>query len=221
MRLVTCSVVSCLVLIIPSLSISPMSAEAYDDKIWLPKAYESHYLKLVKATEQALALERCVEILDATIDLGQSTQERPMYRILCQQANNRSYTEMVDGVTFDTLTTPKPPPETEEQKALRLAEELAAKKAALVKRIRGCWQLCNAVLLERTQDMSSLTWMQAEQPIPTKQTDDYVVFTVDFNANGLSGEKLRYRARCKVYENHELDLQMGARANFEQKMPDL
>src|SRR5687768_15959346 len=91
---------------ISSLIVGGTPAFALDSqRLWLPTRYQTLYLPLVKAAETAESLDRCVTVIEGTIDLEQSRPEHPIYRILCRQENGRTYNEMVDGLTFATLTT--------------------------------------------------------------------------------------------------------------------
>lgn len=149
------------------------------DVLWLPKKYASHYENLIKAAEAAEAIDRCVEVVGATIDIEQSKPNHPKYRILCRQEDRRTYNEMVDGLSFDTLSTPK-----EEEKALE-------------KQIMQ-WKLCRDALNEKTRLMSKLEVLTEERPDPTSFNEEQTHYIIDFNGESMSGAALKYRADCLV-----------------------
>ena len=87
---------------------SKEEGEGYDEsRLWLPLKYERYYLKLKKATQSAFELDRCVKVLESTIDLEKSTSYAPFFKVLCRQPNGKTYIEIVDGTTFQPLTTVK------------------------------------------------------------------------------------------------------------------
>ena len=171
-------------------------------RLWLPAKYQANYLSLVKAAEAAEAIERCVTVVEGTQDLEQSRADHPIYRILCRQENGRTYNEMVDGLSFETLTTPKiiePVLTPEEQERLRLQEE-QRRLAEIAQQKATAWELCRQELLQRTRMMIDLQWQaDLESPMePVEFTEDLTRFTVDFNARSMWNEALHYSAECAV-----------------------
>ncbi len=187
---------------------------SFDDKsLWLPGKYGSLFLDLKKAAQSAENLERCVTILRGTIDLDDSTSGHPVYRFLCRQSNGRTYNEMVDGLTFETLTTiieVPVEPTAEELEALRLAEE-KRKQEALDARILHLWSLCEAELALKVRLMNDIQWITEFPAVPDEITDESAVFTVDFDAKNVQGAALAYRAKCRFSENDALNVRISAR----------
>ena len=187
----------------PSLSLD-------ESRLWLPKKYQTQYLSLVKAAKVAEALDRCVDVLEGTLDFGQSTKDHPVYRILCRQENQRNYNEMVDGLSFEPLTTveiPEPEISPEQQEARRKAEE-ARKKAEEELRKLNFWQMCHAAIMDRTKMMINLKWLSEPEPEPKSFDENGAVYEVNFNAESIWGKALKYRAVCEVSEQAGADLKL-------------
>lgn len=176
-------------------------ASAVDSqRLWLPVKYQTRYLDLIRAAETAEAIDRCVSVVEGTLDLEQSQPQHPIYRILCRQENGRTYNEMVDGLTFATLTTPKivePVLTPEEQERMRQQEEVR-RLAEIAHRKATAWQACRQELVNRTHLMMELHWAEdLDAPLePTEFTAEAARFFVNFNARSMWGEPLRYTAEC-------------------------
>ncbi|WP_394201192.1 hypothetical protein [Marinagarivorans algicola] len=78
-----------------------------EDKLWLPRRYQKYHLPLLRAAKVALAQPRCYEIKRGSLDLRQSEPKHAIYRFLCKQASGKTYSEVIDGVTFQSLV-PRP-----------------------------------------------------------------------------------------------------------------
>ncbi|MBC6905691.1 hypothetical protein DWB84_09505 [Saccharophagus sp. K07] len=150
------------------------------ERLWLPVKYQSLYLSLVKAAETAETLDRCAAVVEGTLDIDQSTPDHPIYRILCRQDNGLTYNEMVDGLTFTTLTTPGA------NQGNRWLEYV--------------WKVCRNQLMERTSLMTELTWITdlRSPPQPDFWEGNKVQFVANFDARGVRGERLQYAAECTV-----------------------
>jgi hypothetical protein len=177
------------------------SALAVDEqRLWLPVRYQTHYLDLVKAAEAAEAHDRCVTVMEGTIDLEQSRPEHAIYRILCRQESGRTYNEMVDGLTFATFTTPKvvEPELTPEQQELLGQQEEEHRMMEIARRKSDAWAVCRESLRERTRMMLELHWLvDLESAVePVVFDDEMARFVVDFDARGMAGEALLYSAEC-------------------------
>lgn len=190
------------------------AANAVDDKkLWLPSKYAKQFLELKKAAEAAEALDRCVDLVSGTIDLDQSKPNQPIYRFLCRQENGRTYNEMVDGVSFKTLTTvivePKEPTP-EELEAIRLAEE-KRKEEERKARIAHLWGLCEAKLKEKTRLMADVSWLEPFPPGPELLEEHKASFYIQFDAISMDGVALKYEARCKFSEEDRLRVKISGR----------
>lgn len=155
-----------------------------ENALWLPIKYQGHYIQLVGAAQAALDLPRCVEVKQARLDLRQSTPGRTMFRILCRQASGKTYTEMIGGEGFLSLT-----PE----------------KSSVV--------ACHKLLLEETQMMIDLSWVAdtSEAADGRVGPDGDEHYRWDFNAKALDGEMLHYSAECFVSAGGAPSLSINAR----------
>lgn len=164
------------------LAASAISHAADKNRLWLPVKYQPLYTSLLKAASVAEEVDRCQAVVEGTLDLDQSSPGHPIFRILCRQENGLTYNEMVDGLSFATLTTP---PDSEERRQIRA---------------RVAWQLCRTHLVERTQLMAELRWLTDLNAAvePAAITAEEVRFFADFDAKSLSRESLHYRGECVV-----------------------
>lgn len=184
--------------------VAPTLCVAVDpSSLWLPTKYQKNYVALLESAESAESLDRCENVLEATIDLEQSKKKHPIFRILCRQKNGRSYNEMVDGLTFETLTTPKvvvvelTP---EELEAQRLKEE--KRKKAEIKALKHTfWEKCQKVTQEKALMMTGLVWLTKEEPEPQSYTESIVsnaTSTVDDDNSSEDKEPSTSEVKTKV-----------------------
>lgn len=211
--LVRSSIFNKIPLLLLLVGFSPWVLALDDSRLWLPTRYQTLFLKLKEAALAAEAIDRCVTVLRGTIDVEQSTQDHPMYRILCRDPDNRSYTEMVDGISMETLTTPKivevePTPEELERQRL---EEEARRAAEEAQRKATFWEICQGHILSRTSLMLNLKWLTEGRPEPDPWSEEQAVFTVEFDAESMWGKPLNYRAICTVRSPEDVDLKIKKR----------
>jgi hypothetical protein len=162
-----------------------------ESRLWLASSKKNLWSDLVRAAQAAESLDRCEKVMEGTLDREQSKPDYPIYRILCKQPDGRNYNEMVDGVTFITLTTP--PPRTE----LTEEEKEAARQHQLVLQTNA-WQRCHAEIQERTKLMLERVLLVNEQPEHTLSDSGELQFVVPFDAKSISGVSLRYVSTCSV-----------------------
>lgn len=193
--------------------ISSPSIAVEDKRLWLPGKYAGLFIELKKAAEAAESLERCVSVQQGTIDEDDSKPDHPIYRILCKQENGRNYNEMVDGLTFETLTTVvevpvEPTPE--ELEAMRIAEE-KRKEEEKRARINHLWGLCEEKIKHRVKLMSDFSWVTEMPAEPSRYEESFVQFTVDFDAKDIQKSPLHYQAVCNFSENDALNVKIKGR----------
>jgi len=190
------------------------SASALDpERLWLPIRYQILYLPLIKAAEAAETLDRCVDVMEGTIDLEQSRPEHPIYRILCRQESGRTYNEMVDGLTFATLTTQQvvPAEPTPEELELQRLQEEKRRLAEVAQRKAEAWNACRQKLLKSTRMMLELQWLGDLTVVePSLFDEEVALFLVDFDARGMAREALRYTAECS-YKAGAAEVQLRKR----------
>lgn len=178
-----------------------VSAQALDqERLWLPQSYHKYHLNLLQAAQAAQALPRCQTVLEGTIDREQSQPNQPLFRILCRQKDGRSYNEMVDGLTFATLTTPLVvEAELTEQEREKLRRQKQAREAEALKlRKEDAWRRCREKIQHRTRLMIDLKVLTQQQPEPVAMDEHSMEFAVDFDAKDMVGDALNYRANCRV-----------------------
>lgn len=178
-------------------------AAALDERrLWLPVRYQSLYLPLVKAAQRAEALDRCVTVMEGTMDIEQSRPGHPIFRILCRQPNGHTYNEMVDGLTFTTLTTPAVVERelTQEEQELLRQQEQARRQAEIAARKTEAWEFCRRKLVYSTRMMLSLQWLVDLEGLPEPEVfeEDNIRFRADFDARNMQGELLHFTAECRV-----------------------
>lgn len=167
-----------------SLSIPVLAEETLDEsRLWLPKGYERQYLDLKEAAEAALKLDRCVKVMRGTIDMAQSTKEHPIFRIQCRQSSGRTYNEMVDGLSKETLTTV----EVDESQDENALEEQEAQ----------FWTMCKQAFDEKTRFFSGLS-LKLERSEAESFSLDSAKYIIEFDAEDMHGQALKYKAVCII-----------------------
>lgn len=181
-------------------------------RLWLPQSYQKHYLDLVRAAHVAEALERCQTVLEGTLDREHTQNGHPFYRILCRQENGLSYNEMVDGVSFETLTTRVQETEMSDADKERLREQQKAQEEAEIARRKAKnWALCKVHIERRTNMMIDMVMLNEGEPEPTSFTDTEVSFVVDFDAKSMWGKSLHYQATCSISPGEVVDVSLSKR----------
>lgn len=168
-----------------------------ESRLWLPKRYQIHYLELLQAAAAAEALERCLKIVEGTIDRERSQAEHPIFRILCHQENGKTYNEMVDGLSFKTLTT-----------VIKKEEELSAVERAILYQQRQAkkaefWSRCYTLIETKINKMQGVKWLVQLPPEAEAFDEESAQFTADFDAQNMYRESLHYRVECAVTQDSE------------------
>ncbi|WP_045860808.1 hypothetical protein [Teredinibacter purpureus] len=186
-----------------ALSINASSLD--ESRLWLPVKYHPYYLDLKESALAAEKLEVCTEVLRGTLDREQSKPERPIYRILCRRPDGLSYNEMVDGLTKKTLTTivreNTEPTEQELEEKRRISEQIK----------QGFRIACEEEFNRKTEFMINLTLQTAHDTEPVYFDEKTAIFITEFDAKGISGEKLKYRSQCEVGEGQPVRLSIKPR----------
>ncbi|UTA47286.1 hypothetical protein L1F30_14080 [Simiduia sp. 21SJ11W-1] len=191
----------------PELEAEPAQPQAdkplNTDRLWLPGSYAIHWSKLREIAELALASERCVEVLRGELAQTQSTQEAPVFAIMCRDANRKTYVDKFNGLKTESFAAALIPRAGAEEVAEQVAEVNHREvSAALYARCRELWQ-------EQVKLMNALSWQSdIENVEPVEITDLsegnwHYRFLRNFNAKNAAGVTLRYVAVCegpKVFE---------------------
>lgn len=200
-----------LVLCVGVFSPVPSVMAVDESRLWMPSNYERQYLDLKKAAEVAEELDRCVKVIRGTIDLNQSTKDKPIYRIQCRQENGRTYNEMVDGLSFDTLTTPKVVEKVltaDEIEAQRLEEE--RKRLEEIENTKQVFLQQCLTELESKSKLFINKRLLNDSPEPEEFSLEQAKYYLDFDAEDIHGVALKYRAICWV-EPEKTDLRIRTR----------
>ncbi len=187
------------------------SAAAFDEsRLWLPVTYQTHYLKLKEAAASAESLERCEEVVSGTLDRDRSRDSHPVFRITCRQPDGRTYNEMVDGLSFETMTTPRGAKYklTKEELVQQRLEEERRKQA---KKEKMALQVCEDQLRQRIKLMENPRRLGEDNSEPVSRTKEELVYVIDFDAETLNGEALHYRATCRFGSATDYELHIGKR----------
>jgi len=200
----TRSVLSCAVCYV--FLITPLRAHAIDEsRLWLPVSQQKYYLDLKAAAESAEELDVCVTVLRGTLDDEQSSEGHPMYRILCRRNDGVSYNEMVDGITFETLTNVKRSPgELSEAELERLRLQKLERKNKYTK-------LCEAQFKGATHSMNKLHRLTPLYPEPDMYDGEVATYTYDFDAESMQRQPLHFSATCSVNREGEAEMEVVRR----------
>lgn len=195
-----------------NLLIACAASHAVDEgRLWLPVKYQSLHSSLIKAASAADEVDRCLVVAEGTLDLEQSKPEHPVFRILCRQENGRTYNEMVDGLSFATLTTPK---KTESELFPDESEQFRLQKL-------DAWQQCRALLIEHTRLMQNLVWLRDldTPPEPEFYSAEEIRYSISFDARSAWREPLHYVGQCIVRQGTP-EVSLSKRLSRPQTSPD-
>lgn len=200
----------------PFIIIGALTSPVYavdDERLWLSGSHALLFIDLKQAALAAEKLERCAFVAEGTIDLDDSMPGHPIYRILCRQKNGRTYNEMVDGISFKTLTTkieiPVLPTE-EELEDLRITEEKRKQEAKAV-RVESLSGICEKAIKDKNRLMKNVVWLTSLPVQPDEMDETSAKFSVDFDAKGVHGGALKYRANCFFSDGDKLKLRISGR----------
>lgn len=144
--------------IILALLISESGLAVNNSNFWLPSSYREW---LPQMREEAEALERdeadCVSVIKSTLHESYSTRDNPVFRFVCRDSQNQSYSIIVDAVSHKrTYSNPMRSPEyrAKKEEEARLAKLAEAKKRLKTKRLD-----CDKALQKKTRFMREFSWV--------------------------------------------------------------
>ncbi len=197
-------------IVIPLLLFQVGAQAVPDSRLWLPSSYLVHMAKLKRAAATVEAeAEGCMKILRGGLQEDLSTQERPVFRIICRNDARKSYALLIDGIDMGVVD-PKNPDIKLSFADLRQRREAQAEQARLrreQKRQLRFWELCRERLGQRTVNMRGLKWLTRDRPEPdilrpngegnaSVEEPATVRYRVDFDAVDFKGKTLHYRGEC-------------------------
>ncbi|WP_370978101.1 hypothetical protein [Agaribacterium sp. ZY112] len=180
---------------------SPWLSALDEDRLWLPTNYERLYLDLKASAEAAERVPRCKTVIRGTLDLEQSEKNKPIFRIQCRQENGRTYNELVDGTSYQTLTTPYEEEKelTEEEKQALAAEQERLRLLAIAEEKEAMHASCMRLFKERTALFDALVLVD-EGREPEQYESGTALFRFQFDAVDVYKQALKYSALCQIEE---------------------
>ncbi len=189
--------------------------------LWLPTSYQPHYLKLVQAAKLVEDnAEGCVTVIRGELKSGISTKEHPIFRFVCRNEQKRSFAVVIDPIAMEVIDPAYPGgtvsfEELAQLRALELKrqEKEAQREAARQELLRQekLWLSCEAKLAGRTKLMKAVTMLSDEAPKADLSQEGHVKYVVDFDAKGMQGKHLRYRAQCDFDADEKLKFKIRPR----------
>jgi len=189
--------------------------------LWLPSSYQNHYLTLIRAAKLVEDnADGCVSVIRGELNSRVSSKAHPIFRLTCRNENKRSFAVVIDGLAMEVIDPSYPGgtvsfPELKRLRALeeqRLVEEakLEAERQELLRQEK-LWLACSDKLAERTKSMKERRNLTEGAPPVDLSREDYIKYTIDFDAKGGKGRILRYRAVCEFDPSEKLRLQIRPR----------
>lgn len=170
-------------LLLSLLSILAPRAFAVEDlDLWLPASSRELMPQLRKAALAVEATEECEKLMQAGLYEASRKAEVPLFRILCRDAERRSYAVLVNSKNLDmTFPGRKPAP-----------------KGFSTKIIASSWRNCQEQLQNKTRYMKNMTLLTKGMPEPDNSVSGQVTLEVDFDAETMQRQPLYYRATCTI-----------------------
>ncbi len=177
------------------------SAWSLDEKrLWLPIKYKKYHFELLASAIAAEKHSSCEEVMEGTLDLGVSTPDEPVFRILCRSADGPGFNVMVDGKTRRLLTNEQIVEEllTDPQKEQRRQQLAERTRQQLEQRKKSLWDQCEGEIRTQARDMIGFRWDEPGPPEPLELTDAGALFEKHFRSRSPTGTELFFVARCTV-----------------------
>ena len=184
--------------------------------LWLPKSYQTHYLKLVEAAKKIQREPECWQLLNGRLNEGKSTLDDPIFYFRCRDNNRKSFSYEVDMKTMDIfsahlerqrLLAKKEAKKQAEIDAKLEAEALDAKK----KQENTYWKLCRKAIEQKISSFNDAKIITQEQPQGRSVDDETIQFKVDVDSLSLMNKVLRYSARCNISDPDTIDVKLKRR----------
>mgnify|MGYP000444469483 CR=1 FL=1 len=204
-----------------SFSIAIPVQAVVESGLWLPVSYRPHYLKLVQAAKLVEDhASGCVTVIRGELKSGISTKEHPIFRLVCRNDKKRSFAVIIDGLAMEVIDPAYPGgtvsfEELAQLRALELKrqEKEAEREAARQELLRQekLWLDCDTKVAARTKMMKSIKMLSEGSPEADLSEEGHVKYTVDFDAKGMQGKHLRYRAQCDFNADDKLTFKIRPR----------
>ncbi|GAA6150835.1 hypothetical protein [Pseudoteredinibacter isoporae] len=156
------------------------ASKAADPYLWLPTSYKGKLPQLKQAVEVARENPRCSRVLKGTVNVDLSSQQVPVFKILCRDDERKTFSLLLDGTSFKTYDRTKS----------------RFHKGPSERSMREFWTACNKAVADMYEDFRTIRVLTRERPEPTLYKDATVGIAIDFDAVSLIGERLAFRAEC-------------------------
>ncbi len=167
-------------------------------RLFLPKSYQHHRKALHKAAEAALSQPRCVEILQATIDLHQSRTDNQLFRIICRDPTRTSFTLMMPSESEIPLGIARKP----------LCQTAIEEKTHLMQKQKWLGNL--TAMPVPTLVIAKDGVQRPSSAAPTPPIVE--AYFWDFDAESIDGEALTFTAICSIDALNHLSVLIRPRA---------
>lgn len=154
-----------------------------DRAMWLPIKYQSMASDLRDAAEKLESTEECERVIRASLKKPPKGGHAGTFLIICKDVQNETFSAMVDAASGDVTLS------SDIKKAKPLVID-----AALRDKI---YEDCDAAIQNKTQYMKSMEIMDGQRKKFKIEDNKVISYHVDFNAQSMSGESLKYRATCQ------------------------
>lgn len=170
--------------------------------LWLPLKYQKLQAKLYNAAEAALYQPRCIEVRSGTVDLRQSTPDVPVFRILCKEPSGLTYTEVITANGFESLTPKK--------NASLACYELLKRETRLM--LELVWVPPKPLSSYPSKKVAKLAGAKGSSAIEEDADGNlHELYTWDFDAESISGERLHFRAQCTAINGADPHIEVKGR----------
>ena len=163
-------------------------AMAFDQRaLWLPSSYKKLAPELRQAALKAEATDQCVKLIRASLHESTTGLDQAAFLLVCKDSNNKTFPIIADANTLDftyLVVEPQGPSE----------EEL------LQERITRVWQECQVLFQQKTRLMRNMQRLSEDQPTHQLDEQNLLTMDIDFDAENIKGDPLRYRATCSSHD---------------------
>ncbi len=182
-----------------------------DSRLWLPKSKAELKLKLFRAAKLAEELPDCTDVVSGTLHLKESTEARPVFTIICRNAEHRTYAVLMDGVDYVYLNPPPPPPpppEPEPEPVIDPEVERLAREAEF-------WRICESTIQTRSKNMVAVKWLYSTPVVPSyigEDPDNRITrYELPFDAKDIQKHILHFKGVCDFKTVEDFTTELKAR----------
>lgn len=104
--------------------------------------------------------------------------------------------------------------EAKKREEIQLLRELEELKRVENARRKQLWDHCQQQLRIKVRNMDELVWLTQDMPEPEVEEDNRLIYHIDFDAQDLRQQQLRYRAECTISDAEDFRLLIRPRKNF-------